>query len=99
MNKIDFEVKIFKALAHPVRLGIVKKLVEGELCVCKLQDYTDFSQSNLSQHLRLLKNAGLITSRKEGLFTYYKISDPEVVKLIELVENINKKNIEKVLGV
>ncbi len=99
MNIIDYEVKVFKALAHPIRLEIVKKLVAEESCVCELQDCTKFSQSNLSQHLNILKGAGLVKSEKKGLFTYYSLSNSKVKEIIFLVENLNKENLKELLGV
>ncbi len=99
MNIIDYEVKVFKALAHPIRLEIVKKLVAEESCVCVLQDCTKFSQSNLSQHLNILKGAGLVKSEKKGLFTYYSLSNSKVKEIIFLVENLNKENLKELLGV
>jgi ArsR family transcriptional regulator len=93
MSIDDFQIKIFKALGHPIRLGIVKKLLEGERCVCQIQEDVDFSQSNLSQHLKILKNSGILSSEKKGLNVHYKIKRDEIIELIKLVENLVKKDI------
>ncbi|TDT69228.1 ArsR family transcriptional regulator [Hypnocyclicus thermotrophus] len=89
MDLNELEVKFFKALAHPIRIKIVKKLLFGELCVCDLNDDIDFSQSNLSQHLKILKDARIVTSRKEGLKVHYSIENLEKIrKSFQLIEEL-----------
>lgn len=97
MNNIDFQARIFKALGHPLRLKILKKLVDGELCVCKLVDDTEFTQANLSQHLKILSNAGLIVKRKEGNYSHYRISDEKILDLLSNCEEIAADYIKKLL--
>jgi len=65
--------QLFHALSDETRLGILEKLRSGEQCVCDLQDGLDAAQSRLSFHLRVLKEAGLVTDRKEGRWSYYSI--------------------------
>ena len=57
---------IFKALGEPTRLKIIKLLADRELCVCDLEEVMQISQPRISQHLKVLKHAGLINERKEG---------------------------------
>lgn len=57
---------IFKALGEPTRLKIIKLLAERELCVCDLEEVMQISQPRISQHLKVLKHAGLVNERKEG---------------------------------
>lgn len=57
---------LFKALGEPTRLKIIKLLAARELCVCDLEDIMQISQPRISQHLKVLKYAGLINERKEG---------------------------------
>ncbi len=57
---------IFKALGEPTRLKIIKLLAERELCVCDLEEVMQISQPRVSQHLKVLKHAGLVNERKEG---------------------------------
>lgn len=66
--------QLFHALSDETRLGILEKLRAGEQCVCDLQDDLDAAQSRLSFHLRVLKDAGLVTDRKEGRWSYYSIA-------------------------
>ncbi|EJO5346797.1 winged helix-turn-helix transcriptional regulator [Clostridium botulinum] len=85
---MEKEVKILKALAHPIRLKIIKKLSNGELCVCKLNEDVEFTQSNLSQHLRILKDAEILKARKEGMWTYYRITNNKILDIISMIENL-----------
>ncbi|MDW5550440.1 metalloregulator ArsR/SmtB family transcription factor [Methanosarcina sp.] len=76
------EVRIFKALADTNRLKIIKLLKEGELCVCELTAVLTTSQSTVSHHLSVLKNAGLIKERKEGKWSYFRLSDGAVIEIL-----------------
>jgi len=94
MHLSKFEVTLFKALAHPLRLKILKRLCKDELCVCQLNDDAFFSQSNVSQHLRVLKNAQLVEQRKEGLNVYYCVRDKRLMQIINLADDIIVTNIK-----
>ena len=63
--------RLFHALSDATRLGILEMLGGGEQCVCDLQSALDAGQSRLSFHLRVLRDAGLVTDRKEGRWSYY----------------------------
>lgn len=63
--------QLFHALSDETRLGIIEMLRSGECCVCDLQDAFGSAQSRLSYHLRILKEAGLVTDRKEGRWSFY----------------------------
>ena len=65
--------ELFHALSDETRLGILEMLRGGERCVCDLQDELEAAQSRLSFHLRVLKEAGLVTDRREGRWSYYTI--------------------------
>ncbi len=64
----------FHALSDETRLEIVAMLSHGERCVCDLQDALDAAQSRLSFHLKTLKDAGLVTDRREGRWVYYALN-------------------------
>jgi len=66
--------RLFQALSDDTRLDILEMLRNGERCVCELQDALDSAQSRLSFHLRVLKDAGVVTDRKEGRWSYYSIA-------------------------
>ena len=66
--------RLFHALSDETRLGILEMLRGGERCVCELQGDLDAAQSRLSFHLKVLREAGLVTDRKEGRWSYYAIN-------------------------
>ena len=65
--------RLFHALSDPTRLGILELLRGGERCVCDLQVDLDAAQSRLSFHLKVLREAGHVTDRKEGRWSYYTL--------------------------
>jgi ArsR family transcriptional regulator, arsenate/arsenite/antimonite-responsive transcriptional repressor len=69
----DLARLLFKALADPVRLTVIEALAGGERCVCDLTGELGLAQSKLSFHLRVLKDAGLLESRQEGRWIYYRL--------------------------
>jgi len=78
--------EFLKSLAHPVRISILRLLAPGERCVCELIAAIDIEQSNLSQHLSVLKRQGIIDSRKEGTKVIYRILHPSVLDVIRAAE-------------
>lgn len=66
--------QLFQALSDPTRLEIVARLRNGERCVCDLQDLLDAAQSRLSFHLKVLRECGLVTDRREGRWIYYTLN-------------------------
>ncbi|MCK4557271.1 MAG: winged helix-turn-helix transcriptional regulator [Candidatus Aminicenantes bacterium] len=82
----------FKALAHPMRLKLMQELIKGECCVGEVQKCLSVSQPNASQHLKILKEAELIESRRERKKICYRVSDDPMIRLIKnvLKENFNE---------
>ena len=76
---------LFRLLAHPARLRILDELRRDEACVCHLQALTGRPQAYVSQQLRVLREAGAVTDRKDGLLVYYRPADPLVTRLLEEV--------------
>jgi ArsR family transcriptional regulator, arsenate/arsenite/antimonite-responsive transcriptional repressor len=70
--------ELFHALSDETRVAILDMLRDGERCVCDLQTDLDAAQSRLSFHLKVLRDAGLVTDRKEGRWSYYSIT-PEAL--------------------
>ena len=66
-------LRCFQAVAEDTRFEIVRRLSEGERCVCELQDDLGAAQSRLSFHLKKLKEAGLVTDRRDGRWSYYSL--------------------------
>ena len=73
-------ITVFKALSDETRLKVIKLLEHGELCVCDITAALDKSQSKISFHLGVLKNAGLLKSRKEGKWMHYTLDDSDYLK-------------------
>ena len=90
----EMYVRIYKALAHPIRIKIVRMLRDGPQCVCILNENVEFSQSNLSQHLKILKDAGILKTEKDGIRILYSIKDEEVKNLLETTGKIIKNEID-----
>ena len=78
--------QIFHALSDDTRLAIMEMLRGGECCVCDLQGALDAAQSRLSFHLKVLKDAGLVSDRKEGRWSYYTLNAD---RLAEASEKLN----------
>jgi|SRR5690349_7502859 ArsR family transcriptional regulator len=76
--------ELFHALSDETRLGILEMLRGGERCVCDLQDELEAAQSRLSFHLRVLKEAGLVTDRREGRWSYYSIAPEALAEVHDL---------------
>jgi len=75
-----------KALGHPARLKIVAGLLKDECNVAQIQKVLRLPQSTISQHLRTLKNAGIIKGRREGNKTCYSVNDARVRKIVEIIK-------------
>lgn len=78
-------VHLFHALSDETRLRLLERLREGEQCVCELTDVFKTGQSRLSFHLRVLKDAGLVTDRPEGRWIYYSLNRDALVELEDLI--------------
>lgn len=88
VDKIILEEKseILKALGHPIRLCIVKGLLdEGQNNVSYMQGCLDVPQSTLSQHLSKLKAVGIIDSERKGTEVYYRVINEDVIKIVRMI--------------
>ena len=77
------EAEMLKALAHPTRLAIVRRLADGEHCVCEFVAAAGASFSTVSQHLTVLRNAGIVVATKRGQSVYYRLSCPCVTSMLD----------------
>lgn len=82
----DYEglAAIFKALGHPIRLKVLAKTISGEFCVQDLGDHLDRSQPNISQHLAVLRERGLVIPERRGKKVCYRPADDRIAELIRL---------------
>ena len=90
VKRIDYEAqaKVMKALAHPSRLLLVHALMDHELCVCELRELLPYNLSTVSRHLSVLKNAGLLKEEKRGLYVYYHLTVPCLMKFLNCVNTM-----------
>ncbi len=79
------QARICKVLAHPKRLQIIYALRKGERSVGELAQALELSYANLSQHLRVLLEAGLVEVRHHGRYSYYSLSTPQIAEACDLV--------------
>ena len=96
------QAEIAKAIAHPVRIAIVNFLKDGPQCVCDIAKQIGSERSNVSRHLSVMVNAGVLEYRKEGLKVIYKLKTPCVLKFLSCVTaSLRKqaKESEKLLSV
>ena len=84
----DRAARLFHALSDETRLSILKRLRHGERCVCDLTDVLDAAQSRLSFHLRVLKEAGLVSDRREGRWMYYSLNGETLADVADLVQTL-----------
>lgn len=90
MSKLDdrglqYVAKYFKALAEPMRLKVLNELRDGEKNVSQLKELSGSTQANVSKHLSMLSDYGLVKRESRGNCVYYSIADPSVYDICELV--------------
>ncbi len=83
--KVAKTARKLKALSHPERLRIVLELMKRECCVGELQKCVALSQPHVSQSLRILKQAGIVSGRRKQRRICYRVSDPRTIQLVELL--------------
>lgn len=86
--KHDQMTALFKALMHPARITILDMLRNGEQCVCHLEARLGYRQAYVSQQLAVLREAGLIADERDGWNIYYRVTQPEVFKLIDTARSM-----------
>jgi ArsR family transcriptional regulator len=77
-----------KAFAHPTRLRILDALARDEACVCHLTTVLGERQAHVSQHLRVLKDVGLVSDRRDGLMVYYRLSDARSAVIVSVLKDL-----------
>jgi len=83
--------QLCNALADEARVEIIARLLEGEKCVCDLTDALETGQSRLSYHLKVLKDAGLVTDRRDGRWSYYTLTRDAFLEAEELLSSLRPK--------
>lgn len=93
MDIIQRKAEILKALGQPTRLKIIELLKKGEMCVCEMLPLLGEEQANVSKHLSILRQAGIVEFRKEGVSSYYRIKNKEVLDILEKTEKMVQKEL------
>ena len=77
------EARLFRILSNPARLDVLACLRDGEACVCHLEAALGLRQAYISQQLAVLRQAGLVQDRREGLNIYYRLAEPRLLPVLE----------------
>ena len=90
MDKRIFELhaEVCKMLAQPLRLEILFHLSDGELSVNEISKRTGARMANISQHLALMRQQGIVTTRKDGVKVYYSVTNKKTLKAFELMREV-----------
>ena len=86
MSTYQSETQLFKVLMHPTRLAILDVLRDGEQCVCHMEALFDLRQAHISQHLMVLRDAGLVTDRRDGWNIFYRVNKPDIYSVIDAMK-------------
>jgi len=84
-------LKRFQAVSDDTRLRLVRRLASGEECVCDLQDMLGAGQSRLSFHLRKLKDAGIVSDRREGRWVFYSLVPAALDEMVEFIGAVRRE--------
>lgn len=94
-EEAELKARVLKALAHPVRLIVVDLLKDGELSFSELKERFPYDKSTISKHLSILKEVGVISSRRQGMDTYYRLEIPCALDFLECATKVLEQSIEK----
>ncbi len=83
-----YHAEMCKVFSHPKRLELLNVLRDEEMSVRDLSEKLELSSANLSQHLSMMKNRRILTSRKEGNMVYYRIANPRILEAFDLLREI-----------
>ena len=85
---IELAARSLKAIAHPLRLKILCVIGDEEACVQQIVDAVGTSQSNISQHLAILREKGVLQTRKDANRVFYRVTDPRTLQLVALMRDV-----------
>jgi ArsR family transcriptional regulator, arsenate/arsenite/antimonite-responsive transcriptional repressor len=90
------DARRLKALGHPVRLGIAMRLArEPETCACDFADVFEVSQPTVSEHLRVLRNAGIVTTKRRGTQICYSLDRSAVRQIRSMLTALEPANVKR----
>ncbi len=91
---IDTLSKLLKSMSHPIRLKILCLLRDREMSVGDIRDQVKTTNANVSQHLNILRNQGVIDCRKDANFIYNRVTDPRITELMKTMQELYCPNIK-----
>ncbi len=94
-ERLRLKAEVFKAMGHPLRLGVIEILQGGEKCVCEIVEEVGTEISNVSKHLSVLKKAGIVADRRDGLKIMYRLTMPCALDFARCVENVVIKRLDE----
>jgi ArsR family transcriptional regulator len=94
-QEAEIRAKIIKAMAHPVRLMVIEFLKDGERSFSEIFDLFQLDKSTVSKHLLVLKEAGIVSSRKDGADMIYKLEVPCITDFFSCVTAVIESNVKK----
>ncbi len=93
-ERLRLKAEVFKAMGHPLRLAVIELLRDGEKCVCDIVAHTGTGMSNISKHLSILKKAGIVSDRRDGLRIMYSLTMPCAIDFARCVEGVVIKRLD-----
>lgn len=85
---LEMHAEVCKAFAHPTRLAIINALRDRELTVTEMAEELEVAKGNLAQHLTLLKQRHIVSTHREGINVYYRVTDPKIIQACELMRSV-----------
>ncbi|HKZ68607.1 MAG TPA: metalloregulator ArsR/SmtB family transcription factor [Anaerolineales bacterium] len=90
----ELHASICQTLANPKRLEVIDRLRDGEQSVSDLAGAMKIGQANLSQHLAVMRQKGIVATRREGLNVYYRLSNPKIIRACDLMRQVLLEHLE-----
>jgi len=91
----ELHARICQTLSNPKRLEIIDCLRDGELSVIGLAEQTHISQANLSQHLAIMREKGIVIARRKGMNVFYRLSNPKITQACDLMRQVLLEYLEE----
>jgi len=90
----ELQAELCRTMGHPGRLMIMYALRGGECCVSEISEHLELSQPTVSQHLAVLRKAGMVKTRRDGQHVYYCLADPEISTACDMIRGILRRRVQ-----